>query len=63
MLPTVIFIGDDVPFGIDTRADFGEMGGSVIVPPMLVPAHILHAHRLARGGRHDRRRLRGILVA
>ena len=63
VLPAVILVGDELAVGIDAGAHVGEMRGTVIVPAVLVPAHELHAHRLADRLRHDRRGLRGILVA
>ena len=39
------------------------MRRAVVVPAVLVPAHVLHAHRPADRLRHDRGGLRGVLVA
>ena len=63
MLPAIIFIGDDIALLIDARTHFGEMGRAVVVPAMLIPAHVLHAHGLARRRRHDGGGLGGVLVA
>jgi len=58
-----ILVGDEPACRIDAGTHVSEMGRAVVVPAELVPAHELHAHRLADGLRHHRRRLRGIVVA
>ena len=62
VLPAMIFIGQHVSAGIDRGAHLGQMRGPVIVPAMFVPAHELHANRLAHRLRQNRGGLRGIVV-
>src|SRR6202022_535794 len=63
MLPPVILVGDELPRSIDPSPHVGEVGGAVIVPAKLIPAHELYAYGFADRLRHHRGGLRGIVIA
>src|ERR1700722_15540736 len=63
VLPAVIFIGDKLAVGIGGGADLAYMGGTVVIPTVLIPPHELEAHWFTRGLGEDGGSLRDIVVA
>ena len=63
VLPAVVFVCHDPAVGIDAGFHVGKMRRPEVVPAVLVGPGELHAHRRADLLRHDRRRLRRIVIA
>lgn len=63
VLPSVIFVGDELAGGVDAGAHLGDVRRAKIVPAVLVPSHELHAHGPPHRLRQDGGSLPGVLVA
>ncbi len=59
----MIFIGDELAVGVDRGPHLCKMSRTIIVPTMLVPAHVLHPDRPSDRLRQDGGGLRGVFVA
>ena len=62
MLPAVVLVRDDPPIRIGGGAHFSHVRRAVVIPPVFVPAHELHANGFANRLRQNRGCLRHVIV-
>src|SRR5580658_5315973 len=63
VVPALILIGDNFSGGVGSGANFTDVGRTVVVPTVLVPAHELQTHGLSGELRQNRGGLGDIVVA